>query len=84
MQVLDSIGTVVVAGSKATLTLAGQIFSDRRKILYSPLAQVVWLKYFASGLQFSWNYRLDGPVPDELKFIRKLWNYRRTRLGVVE
>jgi hypothetical protein len=47
-------------------------------------AKIVWLKYPARGLMFSKTYPLSGPLPDELKFIRKLWGDLYARPGVVD
>jgi len=47
-------------------------------------AKVVWLKYPARGLKFSKTYPLSAPLPDELKFIRKLWGDLYARPGAVD
>ena len=47
-------------------------------------AQVVWLDFPARGLKFSKTYSLSAILPDELKFLRKLWGDLYARSGVVE
>ncbi len=47
-------------------------------------ANVVWLNYPARGLQFSKTFAMNGPLPDDLKFLRALWGDLYARPGHVE
>ncbi len=44
-------------------------------------ARVVWLDFPARGLKFSASYQLDAALPDDLKFLRRLWIALGDRAG---
>jgi hypothetical protein len=44
-------------------------------------ARVVWLDFPARGLQFLDSYPMNGVLPGELKFLRKLWADLYARAG---
>jgi hypothetical protein len=46
-------------------------------------AKVVWLEFPARGLKFSKTYALNAPLPEELKFLRKLWGDLYARSGEI-
>jgi len=82
-----SIRDISEGGAKVVLDkrqlLPPELFLIVVKYCTAHWARIVWLKYPARGLQFSKSYRLDGPVPDELKFIRELWGDLSVRSGSV-
>jgi hypothetical protein len=45
-------------------------------------ATVVWQKFPARGLKFSETYALDGPLPKDLQFLRRLWIDLCARPGI--
>jgi hypothetical protein len=45
-------------------------------------ATAMWAKFHARGLKFSQTYKLDGELPRELKFLRRLWDDLSARSGV--
>jgi hypothetical protein len=47
-------------------------------------ATVVWLDFPARGLKFSKTYPLSAALPDELKFLRKLWGDLYARSAGIE
>lgn len=47
-------------------------------------AKIVWLEFPARGLKFSKTYAMSEPLPDDLKFLHKLWGDLYTRPGIVE
>jgi hypothetical protein len=44
-------------------------------------ARLVWLDYPARGLHFLETHSMNAALPDELKFLRKLWGDLYTRTG---
>jgi hypothetical protein len=73
-----------------------KVILSRRELLPSDLylivvkygvahwAKIVWLEFPARGLKFSKTYPLSEPLPDELKFLRKLWGHLYGGPSVVE
>ncbi len=45
-------------------------------------ASVVWLTYPERGLKFLKKYDLAAPLPDDLKFLHRLWAELGTRSGI--
>ncbi len=45
-------------------------------------AKVVWQKFPARGLKFSETYALNGPMPENLRFLRRLWIDLCARPGI--
>jgi hypothetical protein len=45
-------------------------------------ARIVWQKFPARGLRFTQTYPLSAGLPDELKFLRKLWGDLYARCGI--
>lgn len=45
-------------------------------------SRIVWLHYPARGLKFLRTYSLNTAVPEDLKFLRRLWAELGTRSGV--
>jgi hypothetical protein len=46
--------------------------------------ELVWRRYPARGLKFLKTYALDAALPDELKFLQRLWVELDIRPGGVE
>lgn len=44
-------------------------------------AKVVWMNFPSRGLRFSRTYSLSGVLPEEVKFLRKLWGDLYARCG---
>lgn len=73
-----------------------KVVLDRRQILPPELylivvkyctahwAKLVWLKYPARGLQFYKTYKINEALPEELKFLRKLWDDLSVRSGTID
>jgi hypothetical protein len=47
-------------------------------------ASVVWLNFPARGLKFSQRYDLTAALPDDLKFLHRLWAELGTRSGITD
>jgi len=47
-------------------------------------AKVMWMEFPARGLQFSQTYPLSAELPEELKFLRRLWGELYVRSGSLE
>ena len=45
-------------------------------------AKIVWQKYPARGLKFLETYALNGPMPKDLQFLRRLWIDLCARPGI--
>lgn len=45
-------------------------------------AKVAWQKFPARGLKFSETYALNGPLPESLRFLRRLWIDLCARPGI--
>ncbi len=45
-------------------------------------ASVVWLTFPARGLKFSAKYDLTAPLPDDLRFLHRLWAELGARNGI--
>lgn len=45
-------------------------------------AKIVWQKYPVRGLKFSETYALNGPLPKDLQFLRRLWIDLCARPGI--
>jgi hypothetical protein len=75
-------------GAKVVLSrrqlLPGDLYLIVVKYGVAHWAKVVWLEYPARGLKFSKTYKLSEPLPEELKFLRKLWGDLHARPGTVE
>jgi hypothetical protein len=46
-------------------------------------SEIVWANFPARGLKFLARYKLDRPVPKNLKYLRRLWLELRPRSGIV-
>lgn len=47
-------------------------------------AKLVWLNYPSRGLQFTKSYALETALPEDLKFLHRLWAELGTRSGIAE
>ncbi|MGD0142643.1 MAG: PilZ domain-containing protein [Rhizomicrobium sp.] len=75
-------------GARVTLSkrqpLPSDLFLIVVKYCVAYRAKVVWMEFPARGLKFSTTYPLSADLPDDLKFLRRLWGELYVRLGGVE
>ncbi|HEY8696691.1 MAG TPA: PilZ domain-containing protein [Rhizomicrobium sp.] len=73
-------GARVILSRRQPLPLCLYLIVVKYCIAYE--AQVVWLNFPARGLKFSKMFLLSDALPEELRFLRKLWGDLYTRSGV--
>jgi hypothetical protein len=72
-------GARVILSRRQPLPLCLYLIVVKYCIAYE--AQVVWLNFPARGLKFSKMFLLSDALPEELRFLRKLWGDLYTRSG---
>ena len=76
------------AGARITLNktqpLPIDVFLIVVKFCVAYRAKVMWMEFPARGLKFSQTYPLSSDLPEELKFLRRLWGELYVRSGAVE
>jgi hypothetical protein len=76
------------AGAKVTLNknqpLPSDLFLIVVKFCVAYRARVMWMEFPARGLRFSHTYPLSGALPEDLKFLRRLWGDLYVRYGGME
>jgi len=73
-------GARVVLSRRQPLPLCLYLIVVKYCIAYE--CQVVWLNFPARGLKFSKMWLLSDVLPEELRFLRKLWGELYARSGV--
>ncbi|MGD0866259.1 MAG: hypothetical protein ABSA49_11955 [Rhizomicrobium sp.] len=75
-------------GAKVTLNkrqpLPADLFLIVVKYCVAYRAKVMWMEFPARGLKFSDSYPLSEALPEDLKFLRRLWGELYVRYGGVE
>jgi hypothetical protein len=72
-------GARVILSRRQPLPLCLYLIIVKYCIAYE--AQVVWLNFPARGLKFSKMFLLSDVLPEEMRFLRKLWGDLYTRSG---
>src|ERR1700678_3007151 len=64
-------------GAKITLSqcqpLPGSLYLIIAKFCVAYRAELVWMKYPSRGLRFCKKYNLEEALPEDIKFLHKLW-----------
>ena len=75
-------------GAKVTLAqhrpLPSSLYLIIIKFCVAHRADLAWMKYPSRGLRFCETYPMEGPLPEEAKFLRKLWGDLYVRDGGIQ
>src|ERR1700722_17483977 len=80
-----SIHDISDGGAKITLAqkrpLPSSLYLIVTKFCVAYRAELAWMKYPSRGLKFCKTYPMEAPLPEEVKFLRRLWGDLYARDG---